>query len=327
MNSPAAPFLAAYPCAIALTYAFSKRKTKKLHWLCCLCGEFLRYLLGLRFLALCRMSTTRAIVLARGLGTRMRAPDPSAHLTPEQQRIADAGLKAMIPVNGRPFLDYILSSLADAGIRDVALVVGPDHNALRRYYQTDALPVRVRIGFVVQDQALGTANAVLAAEPWVQGESFLTINADNLYPVNALASLVALAEPGLAVFDPEDLIRSGNIPPERIRSFALLEVDGQGYLAAIVEKPESELPGGSHTNGGSYVSMNCWRFDERIFQACRDVPCSARGEFEISEAVGLALRRGISFKAVAARGPVLDLSTRADAADVTRRLAGISPRP
>ena len=119
------------------------------------------------------MSTTRAIVLTRGLGTRMQAPDPSAHLTPEQQRVADAGLKAMIPVNGRPFLDYILSSLADAGIRDVALVVGPEHDALRRYYQVDARPVRVRIGFVVQDQALGTANAVLAAERWVQGEPFI----------------------------------------------------------------------------------------------------------------------------------------------------------
>jgi glucose-1-phosphate thymidylyltransferase len=283
------------------------------------------------------MSTTRAIVLARGLGTRMRAPDPSAQLTLEQQRVADAGLKTMIPVNGRPFLDYILSSLADAGIRDVALVVGPEHNALRRYYQADALPVRVRIGFVVQDQALGTANAVLAAERWVQREPFLTINADNLYPVDALAALAALAEPGLAVFDPEDLIRSGNIPPERIRSFALLDLDARGYLAGIVEKPEENysLPplggrtseGGRHMTRGSYVSMNCWRFDERIFEACREVPRSARGEFEISEAVGVALRRGVSFKAIPARGPVLDLSTRADAADVTRRLAGISPRP
>jgi dTDP-glucose pyrophosphorylase len=273
------------------------------------------------------MSTTRAIVLARGLGTRMRAPDPSAQLTQEQQRVADAGLKAMIPVNGRPFLDYILSSLADAGIRDVALVVGPEHNALRRYYQADALPVRVGIGFVVQDQALGTANAVLAAERWVQSEPFLTINADNLYPVNALASLAALAEPGLAAFDPEDLIRSGNIPPERIRSFALLDVNGGGYLAGIVEKPESEPPPAGRMTGGRYVSMNCWRFDERIFQACREVPRSARGEFEISEAVSVALRRGVSFKAIPARGPVLDLSTRADAADITRRLAGISPRP
>jgi dTDP-glucose pyrophosphorylase len=284
------------------------------------------------------MSTTRAVVLARGLGTRMRAPDPTALLTPAQQRIADAGLKAMFPLNGRPFLDYILSSLADAGIRDVALVVAPEHDALRRYYDSDSPPVRVRVGFAVQDHALGTANAVLGAEEWAAGEPFLTMNADNLYPVETLAALAALAEPGLTAFDPEDLVRSSNIPPERIRSFAILEVDNRGYLTGIVEKPAAEnswlpslggrtLHGGRTSTGGRYISMNCWRFDDRIFSACRDVPQSPRGEFEIPEAVGLAVRRGVPFKTFTARGPVLDLSTRADAADVARRLAGISPRP
>jgi dTDP-glucose pyrophosphorylase len=280
------------------------------------------------------MTTARAVVLARGLGTRMRAPDPAAPLTPEQQRIADAGLKAMIPLNGRPFLDYILSSLADAGIRDVALVVAPDHDSLWRYYESDAPPARVRVSFVVQAQPLGTADAVLAAERWVKGESFLTMNADNLYPVAALEALAALVDPGLPAFDPDDLVRSSNIPPERIRSFAFLEIDDRGYLTGIVEKPgnpDENLwrppSGGSTSKGGRYISMNCWRFDERIFSACRDVSRSPRGEFEIPEAVGLAVRRGVPFKTFAARGPVLDLSTRADAADVARRLTGTLPRP
>jgi glucose-1-phosphate thymidylyltransferase len=278
------------------------------------------------------MTTSRAVVLARGLGTRMRAPDLSAPLTPEQQRIADAGLKAMIPLNGRPFLDYILSSLADAGIREVALVVAPDHGTVRRYYESDAPPVRVRLSFVVQEEPLGTADGVLAAERWLRGEPFLTMNADNLYPVPAIEALAALVDPGLPAFDPDDLVRSSNIPPERIRSFAFLDVDDRGYLTGIVEKPE-DVPQGAPDVVASalrrkhLISMNCWRFDERIFSACRDVPQSLRGEFEISEAVGLALRRGVPFKAFAARGPVLDLSRRADAADVARRLAGGLPRP
>ena len=293
-----------------------------------LCGRFLRYAHTAAPVA--RMSTTRAIVLARGLGTRMRAPDPSARLTPEQQRLADAGLKAMIPLNGRPFLDYILSSLADAGIHDVALVVAPDHDAARRYYESEAPPVRVRVGFVVQEQALGTAHAVLAAEQWVKGEPFLAMNADNLYPVDALERLAALAEPGLPAFDREDLIRSSNIPPERMRSFAFLETDDRGYLTGIVEKPDDVASAfrRKHLMSRKHpVSMNCWRFDDRIFSACRDVPRSARGEFEIPEAVGLAVHRGVPFRTFDAHGPVLDLSTRADAADVARRLAGVSPRP
>ena len=183
------------------------------------------------------MTTARAIVLARGLGTRMRASDPSARLTPEQLRAADAGLKAMIPLNGRPLLDYILSSLADAGIRHVALVVAPDHSALRDYYVATA-PVRIQLDYVVQERPLGTADAVLAAEAWVTGEPFLAMNADNLYPGPALSELAALPEPALPAFDREDLVRSSNIPAERIRSFAFLDIDASGYLTGIVEKPE-----------------------------------------------------------------------------------------
>jgi glucose-1-phosphate thymidylyltransferase len=73
--------------------------------------------------------------------------------------------------------------------------------------------------------------------------------------------------------------------------------------------------------------MNCWRFDARIFRFCRDVPRSARGEFELPEAIGLAVRHGMRFKTVPATGPVLDLSRRSDTAEVERRLSRMMPRP
>jgi dTDP-glucose pyrophosphorylase len=265
------------------------------------------------------MRTRRGIVLARGLGTRMREPDPAVRLDAAQQRAADAGSKMMMPVHGRPFLDYLLAALADAGIADVALVVAPDHQAIAAHYAADP-PRRVALSFVVQPEPLGTANAILAVEPWTGGAPFLAMNADNLYPVPALAALAALDEPGLPVFERDDLIRSGNIPAARVRAFAIVEVDADGYLTAIVEKPAT-------LGDAQLISMNCWRFDAAIFAACRDVPRSARGEFELPEAVGLAVQRGVRFRAVPARGPVLDLSRRADAADIERRLAGTAPRP
>ena len=56
------------------------------------------------------------VILARGLGTRMRKSDQSSTLDATQQAIADAGVKALIPVGGagRPFLDYVLSEAAEA---------------------------------------------------------------------------------------------------------------------------------------------------------------------------------------------------------------------
>ncbi len=255
----------------------------------------------------------------------MRAADPGIELSPEQARAAEAGLKPMIPINGRPFLDYVLSSLADAGVRDVALVVAPDHQSIHAYYASDAPPTRVRVTFVVQEDALGTANAILAAEGWTDGQPFLAMNADNLYPRQALADLVALEEPGLPAFEPTDLIASSNIPPERIRAFAILEVTDDGYLKSIVEKPAEQSL--RRDDPRVLISMNCWRFDARIFDACRRVPRSARGEYELPEAVGLAIRVGVPFRALRASGPVLDLSRRADMSAVARQLTSVVARP
>ena len=306
------------------------------------------------------MSTSRAVVLARGLGTRMRQADPGVQLSEAQQRAADAGLKAMMHVNGRPFLDYVLSTLADAGITDVALVVAPDHEAVRQYYATLAPPARIRLDYVVQQEPRGTADAVLGAETWAGGGMFLAMNADNLYPAGAIADLARLSEPGLPAFDRDDLVRCGNIPLDRIKSFALIDVDEQGYLTGIIEKPpenpptpnptaraervrpvprerSERAPTGERsepapteartTEAPILISMNCWHFDSRIFAACRDVPRSVRGEFELPEAVGVAIARGVRFRALPAHGAVLDLSRRADAAEVERRLTGIVPRP
>ena len=77
-------------------------------------------------------------------------------------------------------------------------ITSPIHALLR----LRAPPSRVRVTFVVQEDALGTANAILAVERWTDGQPFLAMNADNLYPRQALADLVALDEPGLPAFEP-----------------------------------------------------------------------------------------------------------------------------
>ena len=269
--------------------------------------------------------TTRAVVLARGLGRRMQQPDRAAELKDDQRRAADAGVKALMPINGRPFLDYVLSALADAAVTDVLLIVAPDHDAFRHHYRTGHPPARVTIDLAVQEDALGSANAVLAAEDWCSGKPFLTMNADNLYPASVLRELAALGGAGLPAFRSDDLVRTSNIQPDRVQAFALLEIDRKGYLTAIVEKPSVQRL--EQAGSSAPVSMNCWRFDSRIFEYCRWVPKSARGEFELPEAVGLAVSEGVRFRTIDARGPVLDLSRRADAAELSHRLAGSTPRP
>ena len=267
----------------------------------------------------------KAVILARGLGTRMRRADASAQLDAHQAAAADMGIKAMIPV-GRPFLDYVLSGLADAGYREVCLVVGPEHQSVRDYYTIQSPPERTRISFATQKEPLGTADAVLASEEFAADEDFLVINSDNDYPVSALEALRRLGEPGAVLFEREALSRNSNIPPERIRAFAVCVVGPDGYLQSILEKPdEAALRAAAST---SLVSMNCWRFSPSIFAACRDVPRSVRGELELPKAVELAIARGDSrFRVVSNSEGVLDISTRGDVAAVAERVRGRKVRP
>jgi glucose-1-phosphate thymidylyltransferase len=263
----------------------------------------------------------KAVILARGLGTRMRRADPGASADAAQARMADTGLKAMIPV-GRPFLDYVITALADAGFTRVCLVIGPEHRVVREHYSAATTASRVSVEFATQAEPRGTADAVLAAETFAAGDVFVVLNSDNYYPVRALASLHALGEPGLLAFERDDLVRTSNIEPERIRHYALLDVGPDGYLRRIVEKPDEAVV--AALKPPVIVSMNCWAFGPDIFTACRAIPPSARGELELPDAVNYAITQlGARLAAVPAAGPVLDLSRRSDITSVARALQGV----
>jgi len=264
----------------------------------------------------------KAVVLARGLGTRMREGSSRARgLTPGQAAVAASGVKAMMPIGARPFLDFALTRIADAGFRDVCLVVGPEHFAIRRYYEAIACR-RLTISFAIQARALGTADAVAAAAAFAGDDPFLVVNGDNLYPVDALRRLRELGECGLVGFDREGLIRRSNIEPARIARFALVEVDGEGYLTGINEKPEAQAL--VDRSGRTRVSMNAWRFDARIFEAIRSVMPSVRGELELPEAVQVAMVGGACrFRVIDADDAVLDLTSAGDVRALERRLRGM----
>ena len=264
-------------------------------------------------------SASKAVILAAGRGTRMQKPDPAARLSPEQAAAADSGIKALMPIGGRPFLDYVLSRLADGGMREICLIVAPGYSPIRERYE-EAPPVRFRLEFAVQAEPLGTANAMLAAERFTEGQDFLALNSDNYYPLDAYRALRDLGEPGLPVFERETLLAKSNFLRERVAKYAVLQVGRDGYLERIVEKPDPSDVGGDEV----LLSMNLWRFSTRIFEACRRVPRSDRGEHELPQAVQWAITNlAERFRAVRCEGGVLDLSARADVASVGERLRDI----
>jgi glucose-1-phosphate thymidylyltransferase len=178
----------------------------------------------------------------------------------------------------------------------------------------------VRLEFAVQQQPLGTADAVRAAADFAGGQAFVVINSDNYYPVEALIELRRRTAPVIIGFEREALVRLGNVPRERVTRFGALDVGPDGVLRRILATPTAEMEGRE-----ILASLNCWSFTPDIFQACRMVPRSTRGEYELPQAVQLAIDQlGMRISVVPMQAAVLDMSSRADIASVTQRLAGVT---
>jgi glucose-1-phosphate thymidylyltransferase len=247
----------------------------------------------------------------------------------EEREAVRKGEKMAARFSRFPFLDYQLLSLARAGVGDVSIVLRPDDTFITAYYGRigAALFPELKIGFSCQETPDGTAHAVLAAARFVGKDPFLVLNGDNHYP-DRLVRMLVRAPVGFSALVAFDVDGFGVETRKKLPSFAVLRTEG-GRLADIVEKPVD--PADHLTSGALYtegnrevevrrsllVSMNLWRFEAGIVDACRRVPRHAprregkQGEYELPDAVTLHMREGGRYLAYYAREDILDL-TRAE---------------
>ncbi len=161
-----------------------------------------------------------------------------------------------------------------------------------------------------------------AAEAFAAGDPLLVINSDNYYPLEAVAALREQSGPAVALFDEQSLLAGSNIPADRLQRFAAARIDAEGLMCGVLEKPDAAV--WAALPRPVWLSMNCWRFGPAIFDACRAIGPSPRGELELTDAVQYAIDvLGERFRAVLIRQPVLDLTTQSDVAAVQARLAGV----
>jgi dTDP-glucose pyrophosphorylase len=106
-----------------------------------------------------------------------------------------------------------------------------------------------------------------------------------------------------------------------VNAFGIFVLTGRDEVLEIVEKPPDTQP--YLREGKLWVSMNLFRFTPDIFEACRRVQPSSRGELELTSAVSLLARSGRApFRVLFVEAPVLDLTRRDDVAAVERLLEG-----
>lgn len=194
-----------------------------------------------------------AIILAAGLGTRLR---PHTLHTP----------KPLLPVRGRPILDWIIGALPPVD----RLVVVTNYLA----EQIDAYLAQqnhVKNWTTVrQEVPRGTGDALHACKPHIQGDRLLVLNGDDLYGKEDLAALAT---------KPMGLLAHAVDEP---RKFGIVFPRVDGTMEKIIEKPD--LTGRQLANIGAYL------FPKRVFDI--ELKVSPRGEYEITDAVAALAASG-----------------------------------
>lgn len=158
--------------------------------------------------------TEEAIILAGGLGTRLRSV------------VSDLP-KAMAEVNGLPFIHYVMHFLATQQVRRVVIAVGHKRETIENYLHDALDRYGIRVRYSVEEELLGTGGAIFKAFKQVEGESAFILNGDTYFDIS-LASLENFAlergaDLAFALKEMEDCGRYGTVnllSNQGIQSFA-----------------------------------------------------------------------------------------------------------
>jgi D-glycero-alpha-D-manno-heptose 1-phosphate guanylyltransferase len=173
--------------------------------------------------------SAKAIILAGGLGTRLR------------DTVRDVP-KPMAPVAGKPFLEYLINSLALQGYKDVILSVGYKWETIRGYFgDGDAFDVRLR--YCVEDTPLGTGGALREALESGEASRFIVFNGDTFNRLD-YRDMEAHHTSKKALFT------VGLVYKRNAGRYGLVHVDEEGRILRFSEKTSS---GCGYINSGVYI--------------------------------------------------------------------------
>lgn len=203
------------------------------------------------------------IILAAGQGTRMISTLP----------------KVLHRLNGKPLVQYSVDLARSVDSNQVVVVIGNGAEKVR-----DALGAQVT--FAVQEQRLGTAHAVLAAENEVGGKEGLTLVISADMPLLTRATLTQLVATQQASNTPFSLLTVKSRNP---RGFGRIVRDTEGKLRGIIEEAQAtpEQLQIDELNVGAYCFDNTWLWD-----ALKKIKVSPKGEFYLTDVVEIAVSEG-----------------------------------
>lgn len=206
----------------------------------------------------------KAIILSAGEGSRMR---PLTLTKP----------KTMLPVAGKPIIQYNIESLRSNGITDVLLIVRYKEEMVRDYFG-DGSDFGVNITYKTQKDFLGTANAISYGEDFIE-DSLIVLNGDIILDDEIIGEIIEKYN----TINPDTLMVLKEV--SNPSAFGVVEMDDCN-VKSIIEKPKKGEEPSNLINTGIYI------FDKDIFEKIEKTGLSERGEYEITDSLSMQIADG-----------------------------------
>ena len=209
--------------------------------------------------------TKQGLILAAGLGKRM-AP------------LSNNLSKSLLPVAGRPFIEWQITALIQSGVERIGIVSRKENEDFKKKIG-DGTKYGIEIEYIIQEEQSGTADALLKAEKQMNGD-FYCLNGDVIVSSETLM-LLDKKENGMAIVEVDD-----------VSAYGCIEIVN-GTVAKIIEKENT---------GKGMINAGIYKMNSNIFEALKDMKKSKRGEYELTTII-----ENKKFEVVEIDGPWMDI--------------------
>ncbi|MFW9969984.1 MAG: bifunctional sugar-1-phosphate nucleotidylyltransferase/acetyltransferase [Candidatus Odinarchaeota archaeon] len=206
----------------------------------------------------------KAVILVAGEGNRLRP-------------ITASRPKPMIPLLGKPLLEYTILGLKKAGIDQFLLIVGYKQEIIKKYFEKATHQLKVKIEYITQENHLGTAHAANYAKDFVKNEDFLMMYGDLFIDPEIFQYILQKYKE--SNYDGLITLLKVNNPQE----YGIITLNSNELVKNIIEKPSPEQNVGNLANAGIYL------FKPSIFKAIEKTKKSIRNEYELTDSMQILI--------------------------------------